>query len=54
MQCHTPTPFPNWRPTTNKMPWLDDMPLPADLDDDPELPTPEPPEYGPAPHVVLN
>jgi len=55
MLCHTPPPFPNWRPNINKTPLIDDLPFPTDLDtEDPEPPTPEPPEHGPVPHVILH
>ena len=54
MLCHTPPPTRDWRPTTHKMPRIEDVPFPDELDDDPEPPTPEPPEYGPVPGVILH
>jgi hypothetical protein len=47
--------MPDWRPAVNKMPWVEDVPFPTDVDDDPLEPsTPEPPEYGPVPSVILH
>lgn len=54
MQCHTPPPYPGWRPNINKMPLVDDLPFPDLDDDDLEPATPEPPEYGPVPAVILH
>ncbi|MED5619010.1 hypothetical protein [Ideonella sp. BN130291] len=53
MLCHSVPPIPSWRP--NKMPLMDELPFPSDLDtdDDDDL-TPEPPEYGPVPHVIVH
>jgi len=53
MLCHSTPPIPSWRPT--KAPLLDELPFPTDLDDDDLEPkTPEPPEYGPVPRVILH
>ncbi len=53
MLCHSVPPISGWRP--NKMPLVDDLPFPSDSDlDDLEPQTPEPPEHGPVPPVVLH
>lgn len=53
MQCHSIPPIPSWRPT--KAPLMDDLPFPGDLDsEEPDPQTPEPPEHGPVPHVILH
>lgn len=55
MYCHTPPPMPGWRPTNHKLPLLDDeLPFPPDLEDIEPDPLPEPPEYGPAPSVIVH
>jgi hypothetical protein len=53
MLCHSVPPIPSWRPTNIKMP-MDDLPFPSDLDDDLDQQTPEPPEYGPVPPVIVH
>jgi len=55
MLCHTPPPFPDWRTNIHRMPPVEDLPFPTDLDDDDDPPpTPEPPEYGPVPAVIVH
>jgi hypothetical protein len=54
MLCHTPPPYPGWRPTINRLPQIEDLPFPGDDDDDGEPHPPEPPEYGPVPAVILH
>jgi hypothetical protein len=55
MLCHTPPPFPDWRSNIQRMPQVNDLPFPTDLDDDDgDAPTPEPPEYGPVPSVIVH
>lgn len=53
MLCHSVPPIPDWRPI--KMPLIDELPFPSDLDtDDLPPPVPEPPEYGPVPSIIVH